>query len=151
MKYINYITNDLLNGEGIRNTLWLSNCSHGCKGCFNKESWRDVGTEVDEEFLDKVLRDLNKPHCQGITLTGGCPMHRKNVDGVVNLCKRIKNELPDKDIWMYTGYLIEELRSDVWRSIILDYVDVVVEGKFIEELKVSGEWFGSKNQRVVKL
>ncbi len=152
MYYLNYSQADVNNGTGLRNVLWLSQCSHGCKGCFNKSSWKKGGTKVTEEFILQILEDLDKPFISGITFSGGDPLHKNNYQGVINLCRRIKKELPEKNIWLWTGYTYEELQNDLLRQPILTTVDTLVEGKFVQELSKNPPPFrGSSNQRILHL
>lgn len=147
MKYLNYNDFDMLNGDGIRVTIWLSRCSHACDGCFNKVSWKNVGEEVSEAFIAKLLHDLSSEYIRGLTLSGGDPLHHKNREEVINLCKLVKNKLPDKDIWLYTGYTLLEIQSDSSMKEILDYIDVLVDGKYMKDLP-SKPFRGSSNQSI---
>jgi anaerobic ribonucleoside-triphosphate reductase activating protein len=150
MKYLNYENFDVLNGEGIRCVLWLSNCSHGCDGCFNKESWKNIGTAVTREFKDQILQDLNKPYIKGFTWSGGDPLNKRNYEDVISFSREIKQKLPEKDIWLWTGYTLLEIQSSTNLSPILDTIDVLVDGKFIKDLQCKGEWFGSNNQVITR-
>jgi anaerobic ribonucleoside-triphosphate reductase activating protein len=150
MKYLNYENFDVLNGEGVRCVLWLSNCSHGCDGCFNKESWKNIGTVVTREFKDQILQDLNKPYIKGFTWSGGDPLNKRNYECVISFSREIKQKLPEKDIWLWTGYTLLEIQSSTNLSPILDTIDVLVDGKFIKDLQCKGEWFGSSNQVIAR-
>lgn len=153
MNYMQYIYGDDANGDGMRCTLFVSGCEMMCKGCHNPESWKlNAGKLYTKEFEDNIIQDLQSPWIKGLSLSGGHPLHITNFDTVLSLCKRVKNELPDKDIWLWTGHTLEEVQNDTSRSQILDVVDVLVDGKFILELKDTNlEWRGSSNQRVWKL
>ena len=144
---------DVLNGEGLRNVLWLSGCSHNCKGCFSPHSHNPQNGElVTQEFTDKILDDLNKPFISGITVSGGDSFHKANYEDLLLLLQRIKEEQPEKDIWAYTGYTLEQLQSDEKRKRLLPYIDTLVDGRFVEEKKdLTLKWVGSSNQRVIKL
>ncbi|ADX87930.1 TPA: anaerobic ribonucleoside-triphosphate reductase activating protein [Vibrio cholerae] len=150
MNYMQYIYGDDANGDGMRCTLFVSGCEMMCKGCHNPESWKlNAGKLYTKEFEDNIIQDLQSPWIKGLSLSGGHPLHITNFDTVLSLCKRVKNELPDKDIWLWTGHTLEEVQNDTSRSQILDVVDVLVDGKFILELKDTNlEWRGSSNQRI---
>lgn len=137
----------MVNGNGIRVVLWVSGCEHGCRGCFNPETWNiDGGKEFTDSILNQLINYLSRDYVQGLTLTGGDPMHPLNRKDILFLVHEIKNKLPNKDIWMYTGYLYEEIKNDP----ILKHIDVLVDGPFIEEMKdEKHKWGGSVNQRVI--
>jgi anaerobic ribonucleoside-triphosphate reductase activating protein len=151
LKYLNYIKNDLVNGTGVRNVLWLSNCSHGCEGCFNEGSWKNVGEVVTNKFIDQVLDDLKPTHVVGITLSGGDPLHIRNFQGVLDLCRMIKRKLPDKTIWLYTGYTLEQLQSDLLRQPILMEIDTLIDGKYEKDKPTKKPFRGSSNQCIYEL
>ncbi|ADX88614.1 ribonucleotide reductase of class III (anaerobic), activating protein [Vibrio phage JSF13] len=153
MNYMQYIYGDDANGDGMRCTLFVSGCEMMCKGCHNPESWKlNAGKLYTKEFEDNIIQDLQSPWIKGLSLSGGHPLHITNFDTVLSLCKRVKNELPDKDIWLWTGYTLEEVQNDMLRRQILDVIDVLVDGKFVLELKNTNlKWRGSSNQRVWKL
>lgn len=137
----------MLNGDGVRVTVWLSRCSHACDGCFNKVSWKNTGEDVSETFIAKLLHDLSHEYISGLTLSGGDPLHYKNREEVVNLCKLVKDQLPDKDIWLYTGYTLLEVQSDSSMKGVLDCIDVLVDGKYVQGLPAK-PFRGSSNQRI---
>lgn len=149
MKYQNITTDDMLNGEGLRVVLWVSGCSHHCKGCHNPITWNpDDGLEFDDSVKQEIFEQLSHSYIQGLTLSGGDPMYPGNRDAVTELAKKVKEKFSDKDIWLYTGYSIEEIQNEK----ILDFIDVLVDGPFIEELKDNTlQWRGSANQRVIFL
>ena len=147
MKYHNITHFDMLNGSGIRVVLWVSGCSHHCKGCQNPITW-DVnnGIPFDENAYQEIVNDLKQDYCSGITLSGGDPMHIDNREDILKLCQDIKSLYPNKTIWMYTGYTFEEIQN----SPILKYIDVLVDGEYIEALRdVEAHWIGSTNQRII--
>lgn len=146
MNYLNYTAADCVNGVGFRVVLWLSFCSHGCKNCFNESSWNGGGTEVTEGFTSKILSDLDKPHIKGITFSGGDPLHKRNYQEVISLCRRIKRELPDKDIWLYSGYTYQEIKNDLLRSPILETIDYLMDGKYEHDKPTTKPFRGSDNQ-----
>lgn len=153
----NYLA-DLLNGEGLRNVYFFSGCNHFCRSCFNKETWDpdcEGSREWTEEDYQKLLEDANKSYISGITLTGGDPLSPWNEKDILDLCKRFKEDLPGKTIWCYTGFKFERLFMlpgyDPKRQ-ILEYIDVLCDGPFIEELKSPQKpWVGSENQRVINV
>ncbi len=153
MNYSGYIKNSLLDGEGMRNVLFLSGCNHGCKGCHNKDTWNpNVGDTFDEEMLQKLIEDTNKPHVQGVTLSGGDPLHPRNRVGVLDILVSLNAHSPQADIWLYTGYTYEELldMNDGQINAILTFTDVLVDGKFVLSLKSKECKFrGSTNQRLI--
>lgn len=147
MNYHNITHCDMLNGSGIRVVLWVSGCTHKCNNCQNPITW-DIngGIPFDDNAYQEIVNDLNQDYCSGFTLSGGDPMHPHNRATVFELCKKIKDAFPHKNIWMYTGYTFEEI-SD---SPILQYIDVLVDGRYIEELRdVDMHWAGSSNQRII--
>ena len=147
MNYHNITKDDMLNGEGLRTVLWVSGCMHQCHNCQNPITW-DVtgGLAFDEEAEKELFEALAKPYCSGITFSGGDPLHPFNRSEVFRLAKKIRQEMPEKTIWLYTGFLWEEIK-DIPE--IAD-LDVVCEGKFVEALLDNNlHWVGSSNQRVV--
>ncbi len=147
MNYHNITKDDMLNGDGLRVVLWTAGCTHHCHGCQNPITWDVTGGLLFDEAAEKELFEaLDKPHVAGITFSGGDPLHPFNRDEVFRLAKKIRKELPNKTIWLYTGFLWEEI-CDI--PDIAD-IDVIAEGKFVEELldpKI--HWVGSSNQRVI--
>lgn len=147
MRYHNITKDDMLQGEGIRTGLWLAGCSHMCEGCQNPITWDpNDGLPFDEAAENEIREQLNQTYIHGLTLTGGDPLFKDNREEVTNLVKRLARDYPDKTFWLYTG--------DVWEDIkdleIMQYLDVVVDGPFIEALFDKRlMWKGSKNQRVI--
>lgn len=147
MRYHNITKDDMLNGDGLRVVLWVAGCSHCCKGCQNPMTWDpDGGLEFDEKAKAEIFEQLDKPYIEGITFSGGDPLHGANRDGVKTLMREIKEKYPNKDIWLYTG--------DSWERImrypLLQYVDVLVDGEFVQDKKDNNLlWKGSSNQRVI--
>lgn len=148
MNYSKYYPIDVLNGEGTRCTLFVSGCIHNCKGCYNQSTWSpDAGELFTEQLADQIIKDLNDQRIkkQGLTLSGGDPLHPANVAEVLKLVKRVKTECVAKDIWMWTGYLLADL--NVKQKQIIDLVDVLIDGKFEKDLAdPSLVWRGSSNQ-----
>ena len=147
MRYHNITHDDMLNGDGLRVVLWVSGCEHKCYNCHNKITW-DInnGLIFDDNAKEEIFSQLEKDYIKGITFSGGDPLHKQNRTEVFNLVKEIKTKFPKKDIWLYTGYTWEEIND----LDIIDYIDVLVDGKYIEELSNPDlEWRGSSNQRVI--
>lgn len=147
MRYHNITKDDMLNGDGLRTVLWVAGCSHGCKGCQNPITWDiDGGIPFDSAAKEELFGELEKSYISGITFSGGDPLHVKNREEVGRLIEEIREKYPQKTIWVYTGFLWEEIRELPY----IQKVDVVVDGKFIEEQRdVTLHWKGSPNQRVI--
>lgn len=147
MRYHNITKDDMLNGDGLRTVLWVAGCSHGCKNCQNPITW-DIcgGIPFDEAAKEELFAELEKDYISGITFSGGDPLHVKNRGEVGGLIYEIHKKFPDKTIWVYTGYLWDEVRDLPY----MKYVDVLVDGKFVEALKdTTLHWKGSSNQNVI--
>lgn len=151
MRYHDITTCDVNNGEGFRVTLWVAGCSHHCKGCQNPETWDfNGGRPFDEAAHAYLFEQLAKPYIQGLTLSGGDPLC--SVTGVCQLAKEIKDTLPDKDIWLYTGFTFSQIRDSKTLSAILPYIDVIVDGEYEEEKRdISLAFRGSANQKIIRL
>ena len=153
MNYHKIEKTSIVNGAGIRVVLWVSGCSFHCKGCHNPETWNaNSGKPFDQESKIELFNALNKPYIQGITFSGGHPLEGCNRSTIYGLIKEIKEKFPEKDIWLYTGYTWEEIFDNDIADIqsILCLVDVLVDGKYIEEQKdLTLKWRGSRNQRVI--
>lgn len=150
MNYQTIVKDDLINGTGVRVSLYVSGCSHGCVGCFNESAWDyRSGTPFGEDQVQIILSELEKPYIEGLTLLGGDALMPKNIGTVLELCKIVKEEFPNKNIWCWTGYTLEEVQENHAHD-ILQYIDVLVDGKFVEELKnLKLPFRGSENQRVL--
>ncbi|MFZ1872070.1 MAG: anaerobic ribonucleoside-triphosphate reductase-activating protein [Chania sp.] len=153
MNYHQYYPIDVVNGPGTRCTLFVAGCVHQCKGCYNQSTWRlDSGLPFTPQMEDQIVADLNDVRIprQGLSLSGGDPLHPANVTAVLQLVKRVRAECPDKDIWLWTGYQLDELDSA--QRQIVDQINVLIDGKFVQELKDPALiWRGSSNQVVHKL
>lgn len=157
MNYHDYRPTDILNGPGVRSTLFLSGCSHGCKGCYNTKTWNpDSGNLVTTDLINQITSDLKGEdgiRRKGLTLTGGDPLHENNREEVLRLVLLVKKECPDKDIWLWTGYTKDEVwvSKDARMRYIWKNVDYVVDGKF-EQDKYDPKlaYRGSSNQNVYK-
>lgn len=147
MRFHNITKDDMLNGDGLRVVLWVAGCSHHCKECQNPITWNpDGGIPFEEENLQELFHELDQDYVDGITFSGGDPLHENNRDEITKLAKLIREEYPNKTIWLYTGYVWEDIQG--WD--ILKYVDVLVDGRFeLAQKDVSLQWKGSANQRVI--
>lgn len=165
MNYHNILHDDMRNGTGLRVTLFLSGCNHYCHNCQNPQTWDPVGgIEFDIAAKDEIFNQLSKKYTDGITFSGGDPLHYSNVEDVLDLCKEIKKYFPTKTIWLYTGCTWEEIFYPVVtddlnpirdkmleeRKKIVEMCNVLVDGKFVEDLAdIKYHWAGSTNQRVI--
>ena len=149
---------DIANGEGVRVTLFVSGCTHHCKGCFNPDTWDfDYGMPYTTETEESITDMLRPSYINGLTLLGGEPMEPDNQRALLSLVKRVKLLFPEKDIWCYSGYTFEELTEESRARCectdeLLSYIDVLVDGEFVEEKKnISLAFRGSENQRIIDL
>ena len=140
---------DIANGPGVRVSLFVSGCRNHCSGCFQPETWDfDYGEPFTEENENEIIEALSPSWIQGLSVLGGDPMEPENQVALLPFLRRVKETMPDKDIWLYTGYLLES----VGMSPLLSYADVVVDGPFIEaEKDLSLAFRGSRNQRIIYL
>lgn len=160
MNYIKITKNDIANGEGLRVTLWLSGCSHNCKGCHNPQTHNPInGILFDEKAEDEIFQELNKPYIAGLTFSGGDPLHENNLQDVLNLVNKIRLSLPKKNIWLYTGYTWEQIMNsnrtpiepqNALRQAIILKVDILIDGRYEDDKRdITLKWRGSSNQRVI--
>ena len=157
MYYADLKKYDIANGFGVRVSLFVSGCPHHCKNCFNEVAWDyKYGKPFTAETIDEIVESLDKSYIKGLSLLGGEPMDPKNQEGLLPLLRAVKNALPDKDIWCYTGYLFDKEILDImapkyeFTKEILSYIDVLVDGRFVESMADKGLVFrGSRNQRVI--
>lgn len=142
---------DQVNGTGNRVVLWVSGCSHCCKGCQNAYAQdATLGVKFDDKIKDEIFADLKEDWCAGITFSGGDPLFSANRIEIIELAKEIKEKFPTKSIWCYTGYTWSEILADSSMSEILKYIDILCDGEYIEELRdIDLKWVGSKNQNVI--
>ena len=147
MRYHNITKDDMLNGDGLRVVLWLAGCPHRCPECHNPVTWdENGGIPFDDNAKNELFEILNKPYISGITFSGGDPLLLQNIPELTVLIKEIKEKFPDKTIWLYTGYLWKEIKD----LELIQYIDVVVDGRFLVNLKDNQlKWRGSSNQRVI--
>lgn len=159
MNYAEIKTFDVANGPGIRVSLFVSGCHHRCPGCFNEQAWDfNYGKKFNQETIDYIIDTLKFGAYSGVTFLGGEPLERENQKGLLPLAKKIKEVYPEKNIWCYTGY---EFERDVMGKMyqewpetreLLSFIDVLVDGPFIESLKNLNLVFrGSENQRLIQL
>ena len=154
MNYATIKNCDIANGPGVRVSLFVSGCTHRCPGCFNEVAWDfDYGEPFTEAVMDRVLDMLRPSYVRGLTLLGGEPFEPQNQGAVVELLRRIKKEMPEKSIWAFSGYLFDK---DILSgrlgdtSEYLSYLDVLVDGPFVESKKnLSLRFRGSENQRLI--
>ena len=147
MNYAKIYKNDFVNGEGVRTTLFVQGCSHACKGCYNQSTWNfDNGLPYTQEIENELIENLKRKEIDGLTLTGGDPMHPKNAYHLISLAKKTKEM--GKTVWCWTGYKIDEL-NDENQINLLKYIDVLIDGKFEKEkYDPNLKWRGSSNQTI---
>ena len=156
MNYHNIKTDDMLNGDGLRVTCWVSGCSIGCLNCYNPQTWDfNSGIPFTDDTMQEILYDLSKPYIKGLTLSGGHPLDPHNAPKVLEIVKRVKMVFPNmvfpnKDIWIYTGYVWEDIIKNDTLKEILKRTDVLVDGAYIDELRdITLPFRGSSNQRII--
>ncbi len=150
MRFSKIKDNDIANGLGITMSFWTQGCPHHCAGCFNKETWDyDAGKEFTEDDFNYIIENIDKNNIKrDLSILGGEPLCPQNVDEVIILCKEFKKHYPDKMIYLWTGYTLEDF-NDVQNE-ILRYIDVLIDGKFeLENRNLSIMLRGSSNQRVI--
>ena len=147
MNYHNITKDDMLNGDGLRVVLWVAGCSHRCPNCQNPITWNpNGGLKFGSNEELELYVELEKDYIDGITFSGGDPLHPKNRHTIGRLIKKIKKAFPNKTIWLYTGYRYEQVKF----MSCMQYIDVLVDGRFEEALKDNTlHWKGSSNQRVI--
>lgn len=154
MNYATIKNCDIANGPGVRVSLFVSGCTHRCKGCFNEVAWDfDYGEPFTQNTIDRIIEMLRPSYIRGLTLLGGEPFEPQNQEAVVTLLRQIKGELPEKSIWAFSGYLFDK---DILSGRLgntdeyLSYLDVLVDGPFVEAKKnLSLRFRGSENQRLI--
>ena len=157
MNYAEIKNCDIANGPGVRISLFVSGCTHHCKGCFNEVAWDfHYGSPFTQETIDKILEMMKPKYIKGLTLLGGEPFEPQNQQPIVELLRQIKQKMPDKSIWAFSGYLFDRDilsgRLGDWKVTreYLSYLDVLVDGPFVEEKKnLSLRFRGSENQRTI--
>ena len=159
MNYAEIKPYSIENGTGVRVSLFVSGCTHHCKECFNPETWNfSYGKPFTEETEAEILRKLEPVYITGLTLLGGEPGEPENQRGLLSLLRTMRERLPEKNVWTYTGYLYEDLISEdwvnhtIWTKSILDFADVIVDGPFILSQKdLRLRLCGSRNQRIIDM
>ena len=149
MRYNTIRQLDISNGPFCRVSIFIQGCEHRCKNCFNPETWSFEGGKEFTGQTMELLLELAKPdYMKGLSILGGEPLHPKNREEIIKLTRKFKEVYPEKSVWLWTGYLIEEVFEDLVDS----GIDVVVDGRFVEELKdLRLKYRGSSNQRVIDL
>ncbi len=159
MNYANIKNFDIANGEGVRVSLFVSGCRHHCKGCFNSVAWDfNYGSSFDDSVIENLINLSSNENIVGLTLLGGEPFEPENQEGLIKFLRIYKDKFPSKNIWCYTGYSLDkDLISGgnvytKYTSEMLSYIDILVDGKFIIDLKdITLKFRGSSNQRIIDL
>lgn len=157
MNYALIRENDIANGPGVRTSLFVSGCRHHCKGCFNPETWNfNYGEPFTQAEIDRIIEATKPSFVEGLTLLGGEPFEPENQAALVDLLKQFKDQIPHKKVWCFSGFSFEnELlpkakNGEENAKELLELIDVLVDGKFVEELKSSALLFrGSSNQNII--
>ena len=152
MRFSKIKNNDIVNGIGITLSVWTQGCPHHCKGCFNKETWTfNEGNEFTNDDLNYIISNIDSFNVErNLSILGGEPLCPENVEGVINLCREFKKVYPDKLIYLWTGYTIEEFNKR--QKQVLEYVDFIIDGKFEEAKKnLNLHLRGSSNQRILNV
>ena len=139
------------NGAGVRTVLWVSGCDVHCHNCHNPQTWDfNSGIPFTDDTMQEILYDLSKPYIKGLTISGGHPLDPRNAPKVLEIVKRVKMVFPNKDIWIYSGYVWEDIIKNETLREILKYTDVLVDGAYVDELRdISLAFRGSSNQRLI--
>ena len=147
MRYNKIRKMDISNGPGVRVSIFMQGCTFHCKECFNPETWDfKGGKEYTDDTINRVLELSEKEYIVGLSILGGEPMHPKNIEGTTKLAKMFKEKYPNKNLWVWTGFLFENIKDNE----VFNYIDVLVDGQFkIELFNPTLRWKGSSNQRVI--
>ena len=147
MRYAKIRKMDISNGPGVRVSIFMQGCSFHCKNCFNPETWDfNGGLAFDDSVIDQVLNLCKEDYIAGLSILGGEPMHPNNIEATTQLVKTFKKKYPKKNIWIWSGFLFDQLKDKE----VLKYIDVLVDGQFVDEKKdPTLKWRGSSNQRVI--
>ena len=148
MRYNKIRKMDISNGPGVRVSIFMQGCVFNCKNCFNPETHDfNGGKEFSDKTIEMILNLCNKDYIVGLSILGGEPMHPNNIEGTTKLAKAFKEKYPDKNIWVWTGFLYDK---DLKNKEVLNYIDVLVDGQYKDELhNPKLRWCGSSNQRVI--
>lgn len=157
MNYATIKKSDIANGPGVRVSLFVSGCSHHCKGCFNPETWDfNFGKPFTSETEDEILKAMEPDYIEGFSLLGGEPFEIENQRSLVSFVKRVKETFPQKSIWCYSGYLFDKDLTGKSKvncectAELLSYIDIIIDGEFIEDKKnLNIKFRGSENQRII--
>ena len=147
MRYNKIRKMDISNGPGVRVSIFMQGCHFHCKDCFNEETWDfEGGKEYNDDTINRVLELCSKEYIVGLSILGGEALHPKNIDGTTKLAKMFKEKYPNKNLWVWTGFLFENIKDNE----VFNYIDVLVDGQFKTELfSPKIKWRGSSNQRVI--
>ena len=139
---------DISNGPGVRVSIFMQGCTFHCKNCFNPETHDFMGgEEFTEDTIDQVLKLCENANIEGLSILGGEPMHPMNIEGTTELAKKFKEKFPNKNLWVWTGFLFDR---DLQNKEVLKYIDVLVDGQYVDELRDPRlKYNGSSNQRVI--
>lgn len=153
MRYAKINPYDVTNGDGVRVSLFVTGCEHYCEECFNKEIWDfNEGTLYTTQTEEIIVEYVGKQIISGLSVLGGEPLHPKNIEGILKLIKKIKQKYPEKDIWVWTGYLYEDLQ-EIYGVVFIEFlnsIEYLIDGKYIPALKdIKLKYKGSYNQRVI--
>lgn len=155
MNYSGIKYTDMINGPGIRVSIFVSGCSHYCKGCFNYETWNpNFGNTFSEKVENEIFNYFEKygKNIQGLSLLGGDPTYKDNILPLISFLNKFKSKFPEKDIWIWSGYTWEEIINNTDLLSLIKLCHVLVEGKFIlEEKDLNLKWRGSRNQQVIDI
>lgn len=148
MRYNKIRKMDIADGPGVRVSIFMQGCTFNCKNCFNQETHDFAGgKEFTENTINKVLELCENENIEGLSILGGEPMHPKNIEGTTKLAKDFKERFPEKNLWVWSGYLFDK---DLRDKEVLKYIDVLVDGQYVDELhNPTLKWKGSSNQRVI--
>ena len=148
MRYNKIRKMDIADGPGVRVSIFMQGCTFNCKNCFNPETHDfNAGKEFTDDTIARVLELCENENIEGLSILGGEPMHPKNIDGTTKLAKEFKEKYPNKNIWVWTGFLFDK---DLKDKEVMKYIDVLVDGQYVDELHDPKlKWKGSSNQRVI--
>ncbi len=148
MRYNKVRKMDISNGPGVRVSIFMQGCTFNCKNCFNPETHDfNGGEEFTDETINQVLKLCENENIKGLSILGGEPMHKNNIEGTTKLAKMFKEKFPEKNVWVWTGFLFDK---DLKDKEALNYIDVLVDGQYVDELRDPRlKYSGSSNQRVI--
>lgn len=148
MRYNKIRKMDISDGPGVRVSIFIQGCTFNCKNCFNQETHDfNGGKEFTDATIDRVLELCENENINGLSILGGEPLHPNNIEGTTKLAKAFKEKLPNKDIWIWSGFLFDK---DLKDKEVMKYTDVLVDGRYVDELRNPAlKWKGSENQRVI--